>query len=1000
MACANSATLRAPQRNNACDGTANRETYLLWADLAANEVLRAVDANLVAASGTSIVYNTNAVGGQAPVPPPVPGATCDSYISWNRISSGTDATMTMPNFRLTSTALSSGWFLSNPGSSQQPAAGQSVLIAQLTLQGQAGPCVEGPKISGTLNLITNGMRQNPLSVCVGSGCTLQTRCELLSGYVVPSMQQPDAGASPVMAAQLVRAAAAPIPLDMATGGFALPSLARSAVVGLAPAAAGQLRRTVLQISYLTDGSESRVMANVSQTRPLLVTVVRPLSGNAGQCTPASALGTVRDRRYSATSYVASLSNGNIVLSLAPIASVAIDISALPNSFDHCGLIDSLVTQARGVNPADYPQRIHLLSFSSICGRVASTLGSAPGLGGWSVYSDAAGCESVDAVAHGLLHQFGLQSSDAFSEAQNTLYSHGDGACMLGRTPVAEGVQRRSLNALQLYLWGALPASRVLAAGLNPNIRLLYSASYPGPEPVVQLIDLALGYFIAYRSASDPGIDRQANFAQAAPSGNPLGLPSYTGRVLIYRRSADQRAILMGSMGLNDRATPGGVITVQVAFLDRYFAQLMISLPSPPLPPAPAPIPDAGRAFVDALPADTAMQSSYLHSAQQSYNDGPLLNLGVNGNDFDPNVFVRLAVPLPRGVQIATAELLLETNSRQLQATSGTLLLEVSAEQTDNSSPLFPGSNLLTRDWGTVRSIVTVSASQYWHDEVVLDVSQLLQQVVGRAGWSPNQFVTFRIHTSGGASSANRVVYAGDDCGANNGGGGAYPCGPRLQVVYVQAGAALPSTTTTKATVGLSTTAATAATTTTTTTTRTSTTTATTATSAPTSTTSTRTSTTTATSAPTSTTSTRTRTSTATSAPTSTTSTRTSTTTATSAPTSTTSTRTRTSTATSAPTSTTRTTTAASATTTTGTTLRSSLSSTWSSTSGWSTTTPFGGKGSLKTSAAAATTTTAGTTTPSGGSSPPLLLEGGASASATAVAPFAALLLGAIALLLL
>jgi hypothetical protein len=808
----NAASLRVV-RATSCDAT-NRETYQLWADVAGSEILRAVDANLVTASGTTLYSDPNALGGRAPTPPLLPGTSCFSFLSWNRISSGVDATMIMPNFRLTATSLTSGWFLSDPTSPQQPAAGQSVLVAQVTIQGQAGPCVEGPKLSGTLNLITNGGRQNPVSVCIGSGCTPQTQCELITGYVAPSMQQPETYTSPVMAAHLVRAGVASIPLDMVSGGFPISALPRNAIVGLAPAAAGQLRRRVLQITYLTDGSESRVLASTTQSRSVLVTIVRQVNASPNQCSPASAMGTVRDRRYSAATYIGTVSGGRVTLSVAPVASVAIDVSSLPADFDHCGVIDDLVMQARGVSGGSYQHRVHLLGFTSICGRVASSIGSVPGAGAWSVHSDVSSCDSVDAVVKGLLHQFGLQSSDAYDENSRTLYSHGDGSCIMGRVPTAEGVQRRGLNALQLYLWGALPQARVLAASLGPNVQLLHSATYPGNESVYQLVDLALDHFIVYRSASDPGIDRQGNFAQ--PSINPLNVPSFSGRVLTYKRLADGHTQLLGSLDLGVRATPGGVIPIQVAYVDRYFAQLMISLPSPPLPPGATPIPAAGSAYVDSVPTDVAVQTSYLRNAQQAFSDSATLTLGVNGNDNDPNVFVRLSVPIPQFSQIATAELLLETNSRQLQAAAGTLGLEVTAEAVDNSSPLAPGSNLLSRSWSATRVAVTVTASQYWHDEVVLDVSRLLQEVVNRAGWSANQYVTFRVHTSGGSFGAYRVAYSGVSCGPSYGGGN-YACGPRLAASYVQSGAPLPTTTTLFATVAPTTTTSTTTSTTTTTT---------------------------------------------------------------------------------------------------------------------------------------------------------------------------------------
>ncbi len=787
MAAANGATLRTPVRNTACQGTTGRETYLLWADLLPNEYLRAVDANLVVSSGSSLVLNSVLSGGQAPVPPTLPAETCASYVSWGRVSSGTDLTWITPDFKWSSSGVSKGWFLSDPSSSQQPSGpGGSILIAQLTVQASAtGACVEGPKISGTVILITNGTVQQPGNVCAGSGCTAQTTCELITGYVVPSMQQPASSAAPNMAYHLVRSGFAPIPIDM-TLISGRPTIARRATVGLAPAAAGSLIRRAFQLDYLTDGSESRVWANVTQARSVLVTVVRATTGSSNQCTATAAAGTVRDRRYSASVYIASITRGQLTLSVAPVSSAVIDISSFPNDFNLCGNVDYLVTQAVGPAALNYQHRIHMLGFTTVCGRVASAVGTVPQLGSWSVYSDAATCDNVEAVINGLLHQFGLGSSDA--QSGQTVYSHGDGACILGRTSTAEGTQRRSLNALHMFNWGALPQANMLRASLAPNVQRLYSATYPGSEPVVQLIDLSLEYFIIYRSASDPGIDRQANFAQAAANSNPLSLPSYTGRVLIYRRIADGSTRLLGSLGLNEIANPSSVIEIRVNYLDRYSAQLMIQRPSPPLAPAITAPPASGSAFVDTLPGDVAMHSSYNHDFLTSYSDMPLLNLGINGNDADPYVFVRLRVPVPRFSLIGSASLLLETSSRQTLSTAGSLYLEVAVETADNSAALTAGSNLLGRAWSQLRVATVVSTTQYHHDEISLDVTHLLQQAVERSGWQANQYVTFRIRNDPSrplsAASANRIAYSGVLCGHNYN-GGSYPCGPRLAASYSQ-----------------------------------------------------------------------------------------------------------------------------------------------------------------------------------------------------------------------
>jgi hypothetical protein len=116
-------------------------------------------------------------------------------------------------------------------------------------------------------------------------------------------------------------------------------------------------------------------------------------------------------------------------------------------------------------------------------------------------------------------------------------------------------------------------------------------------------------------------------------------------------------------------------------------------------------------------------------------------------------------------------LLLEASSHQA---ASDLYLEVAVESVDNSAPLTVGSNLYVRNWSTLRSRALVSSTLFYHDEISLDVTLLLQQIVERNLWNGNQFVTFRIRNDPlrpvQSSPGSRVVYSGLSCGANYGGG--------------------------------------------------------------------------------------------------------------------------------------------------------------------------------------------------------------------------------------
>src|SRR5690606_28583192 len=140
-------------RNTACDGTPGRETYRVFAVPAnSQEVVRAVDASLVAGANSVILRVARQGGNLAPIAPTLPADTCLSYLSWNRITSGVDETWSTPDLQWSDSTISKGWFLSNPTSNQRGSAGAPVQIAQITVQqASTGVCSSAPFVSGTLN---------------------------------------------------------------------------------------------------------------------------------------------------------------------------------------------------------------------------------------------------------------------------------------------------------------------------------------------------------------------------------------------------------------------------------------------------------------------------------------------------------------------------------------------------------------------------------------------------------------------------------------------------------------------------------------------------------------------------------------------------------------------------------------------------------------------------------------------------------------------------------
>ena len=793
------------QNQNTCNSfQPNSETFRVFAQCDAGDIIRAIDANLVAGPNTVITRVARPGGNQAPVGPAAgTNQECRSFVAFNQVSSGvTDLTWATPDFVWTDSNIAKGWFLADPTSQQRATPGSQVLIAQFTVQRTiVSECAPLPKLEGTLNIILNGTRQNVIPFCVGQGCFPSTgACTFFSGHIAPIEQQPSPFASAstaytrVYALQVANAASILLDVSDFQPTSQLPTLTRNATLGLGPLVNG--KRKLLEITYHSDGSEGRVQASSASVRRVIVTrvsTVNPGSSNA-QCPESDVMDLIRDRQYSVSELVSTLSRQRVTLQVE-FRNVVIDLAGLPNgnlpgSFDFCAEVDWRIRQALiadGVAVDTFDHRVNQFSSTATpCGRYAAQLGSPSAVGSFTHYGDLTGCQNVNAVLNGLLRNFGLERSDAMQSATNILPG-GDFSDPLGRTPSNAGWQRRGLNAAQQVRWGVWAESEIALGTFAPQIVTLHSTYYPGPDTgVFRTLDLSNGYYASYRSASDPLVDRMANVAVTLFQGEP-NPGSFVGKTVIHRLMSDGTTRFVNSI-VNGESYSNGVLSITQRDSTRYRVAIGVQGANLDFPLFPALTPTAGVFHGETIPTDTSTQTSNGGANPlQSNNALPVLALGLLGTDQDPVHYVRVQLEVPRFSVITDAKLQLQATSRQTVGDRGALRLEVAVEAVGNSGSLTQGSNLFPRSWSSLRQTFVVDTDQYQHDVIELPINELLQSIVDRDDFTVGSFVSFRIRNDPNqgiqTEPATREVYSGDLCGPNYG-GGSTPCGPRVVVNYV------------------------------------------------------------------------------------------------------------------------------------------------------------------------------------------------------------------------
>lgn len=254
----------------------------------------------------------------------------------------------------------------------------------------------------------------------------------------------------------------------------------------------------------------------------------------------------------------------------------------------------------------------------------------------------------------------------------------------------------------------------------------------------------------------------------------------TGRTSVHQLQADGVTTrFLGSVGNGQTATFAGV-TVRQVRSSANTATLVLNNGAPPPPQEAETIPAAATIALDYSAFAAMSDGSGDGPANVAYSNVSSLRLGVNGNDKQPFVFVRFsAVPINQLSRIDRATLYLTADQRQFVASRGVLRVEAAIELVDSATHALTG-NILSTDWSAVRIVTPLSADLWLHDEMALDVGDLLQTIVDRSGWPQYGSFLVRLRNDPNAPFSqlvpSRNAFSGTVCPG-------YRCGPRMEITY-------------------------------------------------------------------------------------------------------------------------------------------------------------------------------------------------------------------------
>lgn len=366
-----------------------------------------------------------------------------------------------------------------------------MLVAQLALQRNAlASNCDLPSASGNINIIVNRVRQFTSQVCIGSGCNQPaTLCTNngTAGVLVPVVRQSATAAAPVPTVTYAFVGtSATIPVVDVNSILAsqLPAVAADALLTITSGT-----NVATAIASVTP----RAVLGAPRTRSVLFVTAQSLCPQTSLQYTVSGQRTINVAQYMAAHGI------TIAPSFATIT--------LSNTSGSCmDLYTAARNAAAGGTAADHIVLI-LPNANTACGALSFTSGCATG----ACFVATSTCDTIDRIAHGLLRNLGLGSSDAADGSYG-----GDRACMLGRADGAEGLHRRGINGAHYTRLGLVNATQ-LADSVATN--LVLGALYTSGASVVRLSPSNV--YLSFRALSHPGVDRQGVFCCFCRVRSPL-----------------------------------------------------------------------------------------------------------------------------------------------------------------------------------------------------------------------------------------------------------------------------------------------------------------------------------------------------------------------------------------------------------------------------------------------------------------------------------------------
>jgi hypothetical protein len=416
------------------------------------------------------------------------------------------------------------------------------------------------------------------------------------------------------------------------------------------------------------------------------------------------------------------------------------------------------------DPANYDHRVYIGPDKWGCGIGLGTVGPSSFL---FVALGASLTKGLTGVLHEIGHNIGFEHSNARDGTNGDFQEYGDKSSMMGFSSYADYYWRKGFNAVQLFRLGVIDDSRTLVVPtVADNIGgELYSTYFQETSGAVKkLVKLgSSGYFLAYRSPVDQTVDHQAD---RSANTYVAAVPTYTGRLMVYyleplsngelRRNM---VTLVGSVGVGETQQFGG-FTIRADWQNHDMLHFSVG-PSPAAaPPRPSDIVSAGTivAVVDSVDPTDAQTTQTTATCQQLtdviFCDANLNELQLSAGGTVADSFVRLKINVPQGTAVNSASLGLDVSwlsDVEFAGGDGSMTMRVQVEDTDNSAPLVNYSNVRARSF-TLAQSTTFTVPLHFGDDLSLNITNLVQAMVNRPGWTAGNYVLFGIRRTAGSEN--------------------------------------------------------------------------------------------------------------------------------------------------------------------------------------------------------------------------------------------------------